>query len=77
MKKAELVLSVLTGKEKETEVMRKKLFAILLALCMVLTMMPVVAWAENIDTYYYGTLNYRVGERKSSLNYRVGTRSRK
>ena len=24
-----------------------------------------------------GTLNYRVGERKSSLNYRVGTRSRK
>ena len=25
----------------------------------------------------FGTLNYRVGERKSSLNYRVGTRSRK
>ena len=26
---------------------------------------------------FLGTLNYRVGERKSSLNYRVGTRSRK
>lgn len=26
---------------------------------------------------WFGTLNYRVGERKSSLNYRVGTRSRK
>ena len=24
-----------------------------------------------------GTLNYRVGERKSSLNYRVGTKSKK
>ena len=27
--------------------------------------------------YFTGTLNYRVGERKSSLNYRVGTRSKK
>ena len=26
---------------------------------------------------FNGTLNYRVGERKSSLNYRVGTRSKK
>ena len=24
-----------------------------------------------------GTLNYRVGERKSSVNYRVGTRTKK
>ena len=31
----------------------------------------------DIGLFYYGTLNYRVGERKSSLNYRVGTRSRK
>ena len=29
------------------------------------------------DRIKKGTLNYRVGERKSSLNYRVGTRSRK
>lgn len=38
----------MTGKEKEKEVMRKKVFAIILTLCMVLTMMPAVAWAEDI-----------------------------
>ena len=37
----------MTGKEKEKEVMRKKVFAIILTLCMVLTMMPAVAWAEG------------------------------
>ena len=29
------------------------------------------------ETSFLGTLNYRVGERKSSLNYRVGTKSKK
>ena len=29
------------------------------------------------DRIKKGTVNYRVGERKSSLNYRVGTRSKK
>ena len=29
------------------------------------------------DFVSFGTLNYRVGERKSSLNYRVGTKSKK
>ena len=39
------MLLVLTGKEKEKEAMRKKVFAVLLTLCMVLTMMPSMAWA--------------------------------
>lgn len=47
----------MTGKEKEKEVMRKKVFAIILTLCMVLTMVPAVAWAEsgNVEIWYdYG-----------------------
>lgn len=51
------MLLVLTGKEKEKEVMRKKVFAIILTLCMVLTMMPAVAWADGEDVeiwYDYG-----------------------
>lgn len=47
----------MTGKEKEKEVMRKKVFAIILTLCMVLTMMPAVAWAKsgNVEIWYdYG-----------------------
>ena len=37
--------------------MRKKVFAIILTLCMVLTMMPAVAWAKsgNVEIWYdYG-----------------------
>lgn len=51
------MLLVLTGKEKEKEAMRKKVFAVLLTLCMVLTMMPAVAWADGEDVeiwYDYG-----------------------
>ena len=35
--------------------MRKKVFAIILTLCMVLTMMPAVAWAvgEDVEIRYY------------------------
>ena len=32
---------------------------------------------ESNRALFFGTLNYRVGERKSSLNYRVGTKSKK
>lgn len=47
----------MAGKEKKKGVMRKKVFAIILSLCMVLTMMPAVAWAEGEDVeiwYDYG-----------------------
>lgn len=47
----------MAGKEKKKEVMRKKVFAIILTLCMVLTMVPAVAWAEsgNVEIWYdYG-----------------------
>lgn len=73
------MLLVLTGKEKEKEAMRKKVFAVLLTLCMVLTMMPAVAWAEGLEDYgtpdysalyYFGTQNdYWVNSEEGGLVY--------
>ena len=50
--------------------MRKKVFAIILTLCMVLTMMPAVAWAKsgNVEIWYdYGIEDGETLSRRFSL----------